>query len=269
MIYAVYRCLYGEDFVQESIKSIDPYVDRIFIFWDDTPWGNITSCNYKGVEVQFPTKFDNILGKILELNNPKIKLIYNHVENNENQFTELINDYILEYFRKPDLFIIPEVDHVFRKDQLEKALDIIDASDQENFSTFPIELWKEPRYRIPQRRRLCTVFWKMKNLEDIHPTHRQADSCLKPINLIDAYTHNFGFCFNPQTMYWKHLTALGFSQKIGDSPPNPDWYDKWLNWTPETTNLEISLGSESNIPFAYGYDVNELPELIKEKYKYV
>jgi hypothetical protein len=67
-------------------------------------------------------------------------------------------------------------------------------------------------------------------------------------------------------MYWKHMTAIGFSQKIGDDLPNEDWYeDKWLNWNFETNNqnLEISKGHEHLIPRALKYDRNELPELLK------
>jgi hypothetical protein len=74
-----------------------------------------------------------------------------------------------------------------------------------------------------------------------------------------------GFSFSDKTMYWKHLTAIGFSAVIGDSPPNENWYeDKWLKWHPETNNvnLEISKGAEHNIPYAEPYSKSELPEII-------
>ena len=51
--------------------------------------------------------------------------------------------------------------------------------------------------------------------------------------------YNFGFCLNEKTMLYKHNAALDFSEKIKDSIPSQTWYEeKWLNWTPETTNLE-------------------------------
>ena len=74
MRYAIYRCLYGEDFVQESIKSIEPYVDKIFVFWTNKAWGNATECTYKGRLVRFPEKFDNIVEKVQLLNNSKIEI---------------------------------------------------------------------------------------------------------------------------------------------------------------------------------------------------
>lgn len=271
MRYAVYRCLYGEDFIQESIKSIDNYVDKIFVFWDDIPWGDTSECVYKGVLVQFPKKFDNIVDKIKELNNPKIELIYDHVPNNHNQFTRFINELILPKHPKPNTFIIPEVDHVFKNSEIEKALTEFEASGNLHACTKQIELWREPKYRIPERRRTGTVFWNMRGIDQIHPTHRQAESTIERINILEAYVHNFGFCANPSTMYWKHLTALAFSCKIGDDVPNEHWYDKWLHWEINNGlnyNLEISLGHEGNIPQAYEYNVKELPEVIQEKYGY-
>ena len=54
IIYAIYRCYYGEDFIQESIRSITDYVDKIFVFVDNTPWGSADECVYKGETIKFP-----------------------------------------------------------------------------------------------------------------------------------------------------------------------------------------------------------------------
>ena len=266
MIYAVYRCLYGEDFIQESIKSIRDYVDTIFIFWDDMPWGNVKSCIYKGQEIKFPKKFDNILDKINELNDPKIILMHDHVENNMGQFTHLVNEIILKNWQKPDLLMIIEVDHVFKQSEIIKALEYISSGQVRHATTKPLELWKTYEYRIPERNRLATVFWNMEGLKCLPDTGRQANAGRTPV--LPVYTHNFGFCFNPKTMYWKHLTALGYAKKIGDASPNEGWYDKWLNWSIDGNNkdLEMSKGREHTIPYAYQYDRNELPEIIKDKY---
>lgn len=265
MIYAVYRCLYGEDFIQESIKSIREYVDKIFIFWDDTPRGNIESCIYKGQEIKFPKKFDNILDKIRELNDPKIILIYDHVETDIGQFTHLVNDIILKNWPKPDLFMVIEVDHVFKESEIIKALELMSSGQIIHATTKPLELWKTYEYIIPDRKRLATMFWNMKGLESLPPTGRQANT--RPEGL-PVYTHNLGFCFNPQTMYWKHLISIGSAPKTKDAPPNENWYDKWLTWSidGDNKNLEVSLGREHTIPYAYRYDLDELPEVIKVKY---
>ena len=57
-------------------------------------------------------------------------------------------------------------------------------------------------------------------------------------------------------MLYKHLTALVFSKVIGDSEPDEKWYeDKWLNWEPETKNLEISDGFQHKIKKAINFKI--------------
>tara|TARA_R110000824_G_scaffold118226_9_gene270429 strand:- start:5068 stop:5892 length:825 start_codon:yes stop_codon:yes gene_type:complete len=273
MLYAVYRCLYGEDFIQESINSITDHVDKIFIFWDDRAWGNINHCMYKGARVDFPEKFDNILDKIKELNNDKIVLIYDHVENNRNQFTHLVNNHILPNYEKPDEIMVIEVDHVFTKEQLEESLDIFRSNNIQHCDTRQIEVWKGLKHCVPRglrkrEKRPGVVFWNLKNLDRLPATNRQANGHGK-IKL-PTHVYNLGFAVSKEVMFWKHMTAIGFSQKIGDTPPNEDWYEKiWLAWDYETNNenLEISKGYEHYIPLAEEYDWHQLPESIKDKIK--
>jgi len=267
MRYAIYRCLYGEDFIQDSIQSISNYVDKIFVFWDDTPWGDIDQCIYKGEVVKFPEKFDRIIEKIQALNNPEIELIYDHQFNNINQFTHFVNDIILPNYDRPDEIMVIEVDHVFRPDQLELALHEFRTDNYIAATTRQIEIWKGFRHRVPERPyRTGVALWNMSNLKYFPETQRQADYADMP--RLSAEVHNLGFAISERAMYWKHMTALGFSQAIGDSQPVEDWYEsKWLNWNPETNNknLEISLGYEHLIPQAIPYEINELPVSIYQR----
>ena len=98
------------------------------------------------------------------------------------------------------------------------------------------------------------------------PTERQAEGM--GIEILEAEVHNFGFAVSPKVMYWKHMTALGFSKVIKDCQPNEGWLSKWLTWDLETNNkdLEISRGYEHIISHAFKYDPAGLPELIREKY---
>lgn len=275
MIYAVYRCLYGEDFIQESIKSIRDYVDKIFIFWDDRPWGDTESCIYKGEMIKFPKKFDNILDKINELGDPKVNLIYDHVYNNKGQYTHFLNDIILKNWQKPDILMITEVDHVFKQVEISRAMEMMTTGQIQHATTKPLELWKTYEFRISERPRTATIFWDMKGLDFLPDTDRDGSRRLASrfkyiLEILPVYTHNFGFCYNPQTMYWKHLTAIAYCKKIGEQRrPNEGWYDKWLNWTVDGENnkdLEITEGREHAISHAYPYEIEELPEVIKDKY---
>ena len=267
MRYATYRILYGEDFIQESIKSIEPYVDKIFVFWTNKVLGGITEVTYKNEKIVFPNKFDNVIEKIRELNLDKIILIEDYVENNINQFTHLVNDYILPNYDKPKQILFLEPDHVFKQMQLEKFITLFEESDLMNSSCYQIELWKTPQYKIRFRQRTSSVLWNLSNLKEIPLTRRQADH--KDMKFINAYVHNMGFCISEKNMYWKHLLALAFSSKIEDSVPNENWYEKtWLNWDFQNNNknLEIAKGYESLIPNAIRYNTYELPQLIKNRY---
>lgn len=265
MIYAIYRCLYGETFVQESINSITDHVDKIFIFWDDKPWGDVIGCNYKGQWIQFPKKFDDILDKIKELKNSKIELIYDHVYDNRGQFTHLVNNHILPNYPKPDIIMIIEVDQIFRQDQFVASLKEFKWSGLVCADTRQIELWRYLNYRISERKdRIGVVFWNMRQVDKLPKTYRQGN--IENMPRLSTQVHNLGFAISEKIMYWKHLTSLAFSQKIRDSMPNENWYEKkWLNWDFETnnSNLEIAQGCEYLIPYAIEYDTNQLPETIR------
>lgn len=271
-IYAVYRCLYGEDFVKESILSISDYVDKIFIFWTNIPWGNVTECTYKGEVVKFPERFDNILKKINELKNPKIILIQQVPEMNYlnvpwNLYTTIINKWVIMDYERPDIVVIPEVDHVFRSDQAKMAFEEFISSNLVSAKTRQVELWKTPLYRIPERpKRIGVVFWNLKLIDRLPVTLGNGED--HSTRAMNSFVHNLGFVVSKKVMYWKHMTAIAFSEKIRDSIPDENWLDRWLTWNYKKNNrdLEVSINYKSNIPYAYPYDKNELPELIRQKY---
>lgn len=267
MRYAIYRCLYGEDFIQKSIKSIEKYFDKIFVFWDDKVWGDVTECTYRGEIIKYPDVFDSVVDKITKLNNPKIELIYDHRQTPFNQFTYLINSIILTNYEKPDTIMVIEVDHVFRKDQIEKSLEEFESSDYQTAHTNQIELWKTPDYYIQRKghKRTGTVFWNMNRTDRLPDTGTQANIGNMPV--LSTSVHNLGFCVSEKVMFWKHLTAIGFSQKIGDSIPNESWYEeKWLSWDYDKNNkdLEISAKHTHYIPRADKYSRSELPEELRK-----
>ncbi len=273
MIYAVYRCLYGEDFIRPSIMSIEPYVDKIFVFWTDRVWGNATSCVYRGETLSFPPdgKFDRILEKLDELKCElldKLVIQQDHVVNNRNQFTHLVNDLILPKHPKPDILIMMEVDYVWREDQIEKALSEFVHSPFQHASSSQVELWKTFEYQAirndPNRR--AAMFWDFTNLDEMPQTNRHADAL--GMGRLESYVHNLGFCASESSIYWKHLTALGYTQKIGECPPNEAWFENiWKAWDFETNNknLEMSAGYEHLISKAILYS-GQLPETLIESY---
>lgn len=267
-VYAVYRCLLGEDFIQESVSSISDLADKIFIFWDDMPQGKLTGHVYKGEPVQFPKKFDTLLEKIAELNNPKIELIYDHHGAAENQLTHFVNDVILPRFEKPAVIMFLGADHVFRSDQARKALDEFLEKGYVFATTHQVEVWKGLRHRLQERQnKTGVVFCNLSSLEKMPATLKHGGVLVMP--KLSALVHDFNFAVSGETMYWKHLLSLAYAQKSGENGPSENWYEeKWLNWDYESNNQDLDISEKEPVPGAIPYDINELPELIRKKYNF-
>lgn len=265
---AVYRVLYGEDFIKESIESILPHVDHVYVVKAEKPWGHTLGVTYKGQWVDWPEKFDNTREKIAELNSEKVTIIDDYWPTPRNQLTHIVNDLILPRC-KPDSVVFIEPDHVFTKKQAEAAFSCWDIYSGVQASTKQVELWRTPAFAVPERPRRTSVVFHRIFGQRMGETGFNGAS--EGIHRLPATVHNLGFCLSEKTMYWKHLTALAFSRIVGDSPPNKDWYEsKWLNWDFKTNNqnLEISLGYEWMIPHAEPYDTSKLPESIRKRYGY-
>ena len=265
-IYAVYRCLYGEDFLLESIKSVSGYADKIFVFWDNGPWGNATETVYKGESIKFPEKLDNVLEKVKGLNDPKIELIYDHFDTNDNQLTHFMNDIILPKYEKPSMILFLEVDHVFRSDQIRKAVDEFVEKDYVFATTDQIEVWKDLKRILEARpNKVGAIFCNLSKLDKMPATLKHGGILVMP--KLSAYVHNFGFALSDKVMYWKHLLSIAAPQKFGDTIPDENWYEeKWLRWDYESNNEDLGISEQDKNLKAVPYDFNELPEIIKEKY---
>jgi len=266
IIYAIYRCYYGEDFIQESIRSINDYVDKIFVFVDNSPLGSTSECTYKGEIIKFPGTFDNVLKKIKEMNNSKIELIFNHRYVADNQVTHFVNDIILPKHQKPSIILSLEVDHVFHSKQIKKAIDEFLENDYVFATTNQIEIWKGLKHRLPDRpTRVGAVFCNLSKLNKMPETLKHGGILVMP--KLSAYVHNFSFAVSDKVMYWKHLLSIALALKAGDAVPHENWYEeRWLKWDYASNNENLGVSDQLKIERVIPYDVNDLPELIKEKY---
>ena len=278
MIYAFYRILYGEDFIKESLNSILPHVDKVFVFWTDKFFGDVSEVIYKNELIKFPEKIDNVIEVIREMNNPKIELIYDHRPNNENHFTERVNTYILPHHPKPDYILFMEPDFIYPTEDFKLALTEMQPLIKQGyywFSTSQIEYWKTPKYTVPRMgERLSAIWWYIKDLEQIPPTGFHANvHDGENFAWLKSRTHNLGFCVSDNAMFWKHMGSLAYSNLINDAFPNEMWYEeKWRDWEYDHNgkNYEISLGEEHMIPFisiSDELDWIDLPEELLERFE--
>ena len=150
-------------------------------------------------------------------------------------------------FMEPDMVWAPGVFKNFVEEAQRRASEYLFAPQ--------IELWKTHEWRIRQRDRLGPAAYKK-----FVPELGFGQFTQPPQHSIvsKAGCYNFGFCLNEKTMLYKHKAALDFSAKIGDSVPSETWYkEKWLQWTPNTTDLEPSANHTHLIRQALPYKMPE------------
>ena len=266
MKIAIYRIHYGVDFILESINSIINDVDKIIIFYSDEPWVINKTIKYKNQLLKFPKSPEN-LKEFFENNISNENVIIHKYECNspKNQFGNLFEIAVNFLKINPDYVLFMEPDMIFGKNQfklLNFELNIKFWSN--NIIAKQIEVWKFDKnlktnnaYRIPLRKkRVGPVLWKIKKSKKIitHFGGEPSNKSKKMSKLVT--TLNLGFSFNKETMFYKHLMALNFSKIIGDTYPDENWYeDKWLNWSEDTRNLEISAGYQHHIKKAFTYKI--------------
>lgn len=263
-LVAVYpSVLYGEDFVVESIDSILQYVEKVFVVMMTRPWGATAGVMYKGVWVPWPQKFDETHELIASMKEPRVEIIEAYKLSPWNRWGFAVNDIVCKMCNPKEVILI-DPDCVFSADEAKRTFSEWD-SHLEYFWAQPsqIELWRTPAWQVERPRSMVSLHrGDLSLLSDGAPE--------KPkMHQLQSKVHNLGFCVSPQSMQWKHLTALAFSPVIGESMPNEDWYeDRWLAWQPETNNrnLDVSVGTEHAIARAVPYDTSGLPEAIKQRY---
>ena len=260
---AVYRVLYGEDFIEKSIRSLYDHVDEMVVFWADRPWGDPKSVMYKGDEIRLFYPFDGILERLYKLQEsmPKLKVIYDYFPTPKGQHQHLVEllptstDIVV--FMEPDMVFAPDNFRTILEYFLRQDIPILPAR---VLACRQIELWKNYNWKIPFRDRPGPIFYNLNEYSDKKLPDTQFNGL--PVNEAvcthQIYTYNFGFCMSSDAMYWKHLTALAFSKIIGDSQPAEGWYEeKWMNWNPETTDLEISEKHRHLIPKAEPFQMSK------------
>jgi hypothetical protein len=266
---AVYRSFYGADFIRQSLESIDPYVDCIFVCLAHKPFGKIESCSYAGYMIRVPNAIDNIRDIVNNCQSKKIVVIDYYNSNPHNLWTDLVNNVLIpNHSLSADTLLLVEPDHVWHPNQLSAALEEFESGSLPCASSKQIELWHNIGYRIPERpERIGTVFWKLSKVGKLPETRPSGVGA--GFYFLKSHVHNLGFCLSKEVMFWKHVLALNFSKIIGDTQPREDWYEStWLNWHPVNNNkdLDVSAGYEHTIPYAISYNSNELPPTIKALY---
>ena len=266
MKWAIYRIHYGIDYIDESINSIIDQVDKVFIFYSLKPWIQQKTFEYKGKKIQFPENPEKVLNYLQSKYKKNKKIIIKNYECDTplNQFGKLYDFACKIELTKPNYTLFMEPDMIFASNQLRfLTLELYLKFWIPFIVTKQIEIWKYDKtlkikntFRIPLRkRRIGPVLWKNnRNISGI-ATGFGGGSLDKTNNFSFLLkTLNMGFSFNKETMYYKHLVSIVFSNVIGDTEPDEYWYDnKWIGWHSGMQDLEITKGSQHLIKNAYKY----------------
>ena len=248
-LIVIYRILYGTDFLERSIRSVVDVADRVCVYFSTQPWSSPE--NFPDIRDIEPTPATIIRKNFY---GEKVHLTFEHFNTPKNQFKKLsdisIRHHDIHYmtcFMEPDMIWSPGMFAKFVEEF---------STNRVGYQYAPqIELWKTMDWRIPQRQRFGPAIYKgeIPNLG----FGQFSEQNVEPV-LAKTGCYNFGFCLNEKTMEYKHKAALHFSSQIGDSVPAQNWYEeKWLRWTPETTNLEPSRNHTHFIPKAEPYNMPE------------
>ena len=268
MNIAIYRIHYGLDFLDASIKSIREHVDRIYIFYSNRAWVNKPTVNYLGETMAMLEPPENVLAHLEKKYKFDLKVKYaNHeCSTPKNQFANLYEEAVSLEGCNPASVLFIEPDMIFTGHHIKDLYKTMRYANIDCLSSNQVEIWRLHEnniYRIPYRNRLGATLWNTRKNPDIK-THFGTYDLEKQNVLDECFNYNLAFCFNARTMLYKHLTAIQFSEEIGDSIPSQSWYrDKWLAWTPETTDLEIAerwkhLIHEAVIDNSVPYEIRNL-----------
>lgn len=280
-VVAVYRLLYGSDFIGESLGSIYDACDVILCFVGRRPFGGLPSVRYFGHEIYFPHDVDGVsdairgwarehdpAGKVRIIENPYAAVL-------KNQLGRLVDEFVLPEYDCTHVLQV-EGDEVWRSDALAALMNAIedDAAD-EILSTNDL-FWRSPRF-VSRRNNPYAVVRAIRTQDrlagTIGPTGHALMSVRDDLTRIapaGVRVHNFGYCSSERTMFWKHLAGLSFSRDLRwDSVPREEWFEQvWKPWnwhSNRRTDLCPSVGYPTAFAAAEPFPVDDLPEQIRQR----
>ncbi len=277
-IVAIYRLLYGSDFLAESLASIYPHVDRVLCMVTREMFGGRRVVSYFGRDVYLPHDIDGVTDTIRDFQRQhdpdnKVELLDNPFGATLiGQLSSIVNE-IAAPRHDPTHVMLVEPDEVWRPDLLARAINAArDPRVDEVMAAPPHLFWRSPRYVTTRTNPYC-VLRAVRNGRIPTSGHALAAADQRGVvrtNDPELRVHNFGFAGSARTIFWKHLTSLSFSRDAKlDCPPREEWFeDVWRAWNWQTnrrTDLCPSIGYEHVFPAATRFPERDLPKSIRTR----
>lgn len=278
-VVAIYRLLYGSDFIGESLASIHPYCDAVLCFVGHEMFGGRRVVRYGGRDVYLPHDVDGVGGRIeswARANDPdgRVRVVPHPCPTRlRNQVGTLVNEEVLPRFDCTHVLFV-ECDEVWHRDAIEALLDLAARTDDDEYMASTVLFWRSPRF-ASTRPDPHAVLRTVRDGRPIPPTGCAlacADAVVSRRHDPRVRVHNLGFAASERTLFWKHITALGFSRDQGlDDPPREDWFERtWRDWhwrRNPRTDLCPSAGHEHAFPPAREHPADDLPEPVRRRWR--
>jgi len=273
---AIYRLLYGSDFIAQSIESVYDHVDHVLCFVTREAFGGRRVIRYFGRDVYLPHDIDGVADTIRAWADEydydsKVEIIDNPFGARLlGQVSSMLNEIVLPRFDLTHVLFV-ECDEVWHPDHLDGLLELARVSDADEFMAHTCHLfWKSPRF-VSTRTNPYAVLRALKGRGRIGETAHalsERDQSLKRARDPRVVVHNFGYAGSERTMFWKHLTGLSFSRDMRlDSPPREEWFeDVWRPWHWDRNRREDlcpSIGHERAFAPAEEYPFDDLPPIMQ------
>lgn len=264
MRIAVYpSVLYGADFLELSVRSVLPHVDVVYVVVMTRPWGGTSGVEYRSEWIPWPERFDDTREILAGMREPNVHVLEAEKFSPWDRWS-----YGLDVVRgnnvATDEVVFIDPDCVFSRGEAARVFGEWDAHPEYQWAHVgQVEFWKTTEWVVERDRAMVGLH--RGDLALLSSEVRKAWGVEAPMSKrLAGRVYNLGFCVSDAAMRWKFLCSLAFSPVVGESLPNPEWYEeKWLGWTPGTRNLEVSLGCEGSIPCAMPY-VGTVPNEIVE-----
>jgi hypothetical protein len=277
---AIYRLLYGSDFIGESLASIYPHVEQILCFVGHEMFGGRRVIKYFGHDVYLPHDIDGLTDAIntwkdANDKDDKVRVLPNpHATLLKGQLQAMINGEVIPQY-DPTHVLFVESDEVWHENTIETLFDVAQQTDADEIMAAACHLfWRTYKY-CSTRTNPYAIMRALKGRRSIGLTGHALGSATNDVTRhTDARLkiHNFGFAASERTIFWKHMTALSFSRDVKlDSPPREEWFeDVWRPWngvSNRRTDLCPSIGYEDAFPPAQDYAFEQLPRIMQQRIK--
>lgn len=245
------RAYYGDEWMLQSLKSVEKYVDKILIILSDRTWGNLED---KGDDIK----------KLLDDDTLLLDKYFYYTGSWDNQVTQQ-NDalnYIRKYHSECTHILFMDTDEIYEKQDIKRLLKYA-----KHYKTF------NKGIRVKMYTYIKSVYYRVFPLEEYMPL------ALLPIrdyiSFTDVRSVNSCNMYNSDVMMHHFSLVRKSDERISRKLKNraksykrvENWYERfYLNFSSSIKNFHPIIGNESQWSSVEKVTSNDLPKGVEKIY---